>query len=475
MQWLKNLFAWFGHHIAMWRIAWREETHRTSRGALKSDELEFLPAILEIQESPPSPIGRAITIAIIILFVLAIIWATFGTVDIVATAQGKVVASGRTKVIQPLEASVIKAIHVTEGQLVKKGEVLIELDPTASEADVARLSSDLLTAKLDYAGNRAISEKLKISDAPLRIAGYVTGVPEDSVVMHQQIIENQYAAYHSKILSLNSTIRKTKSELKSLRLSVAQTEKSLPLIRKRAESYKAAASRGIVAENQYLEMQQQYLEKEKELIVTREKIQESKAAIAQAREERATTMAEFSQNIYTEMKKAQQQVIGLQNELAKARQVNRQRILYAPVDGRVQELAVFTVGGIVTPAQELMKIAPIGKAVEVEAWVENKDIGFVYPKQTAEIKLESFPFTRYGTIEGKVITLSDDAVPVEKRGMLYQARVSMRSNVMHVGDKLVHISPGMNATVEIKTGKRRVIEYFLSPVLKGLGESARER
>jgi hemolysin D len=123
------------------------------------------------------------------------------------------------------------------------------------------------------------------------------------------------------------------------------------------------------------------------------------------------------------------------------------------VDGRVQELAVFTIGGIVTPAQELMKIAPTGKSVEVEAWVENKDIGFVYPDQIAEIKLESFPFTRYGTIEGKVMTLSDDAVPVKDRGMLYQARVSMDSSVMRVENKLVNISPGMNATVEIKTGK----------------------
>jgi hemolysin D len=145
------------------------------------------------------------------------------------------------------------------------------------------------------------------------------------------------------------------------------------------------------------------------------------------------------------------------------------------VDGRVQELAVFTIGGIVTPAQELMKIAPTGKSVEVEAWVENKDIGFVYPDQIAEIKLESFPFTRYGTIEGKVMTLSDDAVPVKDRGMLYQARVSMDSSVMRVENKLVNISPGMNATVEIKTGKRRVIEYFLSPILKGFGESIRER
>jgi hemolysin D len=475
MPWFNRVLAWLAHHIDMWRIAWREENRHKPPTPLQADELEFLPAILEIQESPPSPVGRTIGITIIILFTLAILWASFGKIDIVATAQGKVVASGRTKVIQPLEISVIKAIHVTEGQLVKRGDVLIELDPTASKADVDRLSNDLLNAKLDYAGNRAISEKLAHAEAPLQIADYVSEVPAQSVAVHQQIIENQYAAYTAKLLSLNNAIRKYESELKSFQLSVSQLEKSLPLIRKRAASFKAAMRKGVVAENQYLELQQQYLEKEQELIVTRERIHESRAAIAGARDERATTMAEFSQNIYTEMKKAQQQVIGLQNELAKARQLNSQRILSAPVDGRVQELAVFTVGGIVTPAQELMKIAPTGRTVEVEAWVENKDIGFVYPEQTAEIKLESFPFTRYGTIEGKVITLSDDAVPVEKRGMLYQARVSMNANVMQVENKQVNISPGMTATVEIKTGKRRVIEYFLSPVLKGFGESVRER
>lgn len=475
MQWLKNIIHWLGNHIDMWRAAWYDENHQVSRESLKPDELEFLPAILEIQESPASPVGRTIAIVIVLLFVIAVIWSTFGTIDIVATAQGKVVATGRTKVIQPLETSVIKAIHVIEGQLVEKGQVLIELDPTSSGADVARLSNDYTEAKMDYAVNRAIADKLDAPEATLEISAYVSDVPQDTIALHQAMAEQRYIAYNSKILSLKNVIRKSESELRSLKLSLNQTKKSLPLIKMRVVSYKSASSKGIVSYNQYLEIQQQYIEMEKELVVTREKMHESLAAIASAKQERASTMADFSQSIYAEIKKAKQLLVSTKNELIKARQTDKLRVLMAPVAGRVQELAVFTVGGIVTPAQELMKIAPNHQAIEVQALIENKDIGFVNPGQTAEIKLEAFPFTKYGTIEGKVITLSNDAVPVEKMGMLYQARVSMKSSVMRIENKQINITSGMNATVEISTGKRRVIEYFLSPILKGFKESVNER
>jgi len=168
--------------------------------------------------------------------------------------------------------------------------------------------------------------------------------------------------------------------------------------------------------------------------------------------------------------------------------------LTAPVDGTVQQLAIYTVGGVVTPAQQLMLIVPKGNSLEVEAFVQNKDIGFVNDNQKAEIKIETFPFTKYGTIHGTVLHVSNDAIQMESRqaqtndnkissadnrdkpsGLVYTARVQLNKSTMQVEGKTINLTPGMAVTVEIKTGKRRLIEYFLSPLLQYKDESLRER
>lgn len=149
--------------------------------------------------------------------------------------------------------------------------------------------------------------------------------------------------------------------------------------------------------------------------------------------------------------------------------------LTAPVDGTVQQLAVHTVGGVVTPAQPLMMIVPKDNMIEVEAYVENKDIGFVNPGQAAVVKIETFPLTKYGTIEAKVTHVSNDAVNDEKRGLIFPARVNLARSTIQVENKTVNLSPGMAVTVEVKIAQRRVVEYFLSPLMQYKDESLRER
>ena len=165
----------------------------------------------------------------------------------------------------------------------------------------------------------------------------------------------------------------------------------------------------------------------------------------------------------------------LAQEAVKAGQKTGQQRLTAPIDGVVQQLAVHTIGGVVTPAQQLMLVVPREHQLEVEAMVENKDIGFVKEGQPVEVKIETFPFTIYGAIPGKVLTVSDDAIEQEKVGLVYAARVSMERSTIDLGDKVVTLSPGMAVTVDIQTGQRRLIEFILSPLLKSLKESARER
>ena len=185
--------------------------------------------------------------------------------------------------------------------------------------------------------------------------------------------------------------------------------------------------------------------------------------------------AEFKRTRLTELAAAETRAASLAREVAKAGKRTHQQRLTAPIDGTVQQLAVHTLGGVVTPAQQLLVIAPQNQPLEVEAWVENKDIGFVRVGQAAEVKVAAFPFTRYGTLPAQVVTLSHDAVPLEQGGLAYAARVSLERTTILVDGAQVPLSPGMAVTVEIKTGTRRLLEYFFSPLVQAGQESARER
>ncbi|MEO3958300.1 HlyD family type I secretion periplasmic adaptor subunit, partial [Chromobacterium piscinae] len=149
--------------------------------------------------------------------------------------------------------------------------------------------------------------------------------------------------------------------------------------------------------------------------------------------------------------------------------------LTAPVSGSVQQLAIHTVGGVVTEAQPLLAVVPANEALEVEAQIENKDIGFVRPGQAVTVKVESFPYTRYGYLDGVVETVSHDAQQDEKRGLLFPARIRLKQSHLVIDGARVNLSAGMAVSAEIKTGKRRVIDYFLSPLQEHVGEGMRER
>ena len=392
-------------HWNVWRIAWQEQKRQEPVVVPQGRELEFLPAVLEIQESPPSPVGRTIIFIIIGVFTAALLWSVFGHIDIVAVAQGKIIPSDYSKVIQPLESGIIKKIHVRDGQHVKKDDVLIELDATTTGADRERYSNEYLSAMTEVARLEALITDQNEFTPP-------TGANPVFVKIQRNRLRDQLSEYRA--------------------------------LQNQAQAYKTLYDKQFVSRMQYLEADR---------------------ARAQKAQEHA---AEYSE--------AKTRAHSLSQELAKAENRASQQTLTAPIDGIVQQLAVHTVGGVVTPAQQLMVIAPREGLLEVEAWVDNKDIGFVNPEQIAEIKVEAFPFTRYGTIDGKILTLSKDAVPVDKVGLVYAARVSMnRSTIRVENDKEVYLSPGMTVTVEIKTGQRRLIEYFLSPLLQASKESIRER
>jgi len=468
MPWYKQLLDGLIHHLEVWRSAWREQKLQEPIKVPEGKEIEFLPAVLEVIEKPPSPIGRTIGLIIITLFVVTIIWACIGKIDIVAVAQGKIITSDRSKIIQPLETGVVSVIHVKEGQAVKKGQALLELDTTSTDADEARLSHEQLSASTEAARLRALIEGKTTINIP-------AGTDEKLRTTQEKMLQDQLAEHNARIEVAKMMIEQRQAAYEVTEENISHLSEAVPLLQERVESVSKMVEKNYLSRMQYLEVQESYLEKAQELAAYKKQRAQNKAALNEAKQQLLAIKAEFNKINRNELTNAELRAKSLTKELVKATNRTGYQRLTSPIDGVVQQMMVHTVGGVVTPAQQLMVIVPKEGRFEVEAWVENKDIGFVNEQQQAEIKVESFPFTKYGTVDGEILTLSTDAVPLENKGFAYAARVRMSKATMQVGDKIIDLSPGMNVTVEVKTGTRRLIEYFLSPLLRGLKETARER
>jgi hemolysin D len=461
--------------------------------ARRVEELAFLPAALEIVETPPSPIGRTIGATIILLFCAALVWAWWGTIDIVASATGKIVPSGRTKVIQPFETGVVRFIRVQDGQAVKAGDALIELDPTVNAAERDHLRNDLLAEQLNIARLRAA---LAAGDDPL--ADFTP--PADSnpalVSAQLQLLQNQVTEYRAKTAALARQQAQKEAEQATTAATIHKLETMIPVIQPRVDIRKTLMDKELGSKLTYFETLQLLVEQQEELSVQKSHLHAAEAAVAAIRETRGQAEAEYRHVLSDDLAKAEQKASGLGQDLIKAEQKTKLQLLTAPVDGVVQQLAIHTVGGVVTPAQSLLVVVPSDSRLEIEAIVSNRDIGFVHAGQEAEIKIDTFNFTRYGLLHGQVLGVSQDAVIRDRkedrsneRGqgtqnnssepqgqeLNYTARISLDRTQMQIDDRMVNLSPGMATTVEIKTGSRTILSYLLSPLLRYRQETLRER
>jgi len=468
-------FEMIARHWTVWKAAWQAESAGKGSDTLGAGCLtpspsttEFLPAVLEIQQAPPSPIGRAILWTILAVFTAGSLWATFSRIDIVATAQGKIIPSGYSKTIQPYETGVIASIHVQDGQVVKKGDVLIELDPTLNRADRDRAVNEYRAAKVEAARLRALISGRSTFEAP--------GESDTAyVVLQQQLLRDQLAEYQAKVAAAQHLADQRKAALDQTRENILRLEATVPMEAERAAAYKRLLEHEAVTKMDFLQAEGQRIDKTQELAGQQKRLQQDMAALAEADKHYRAMISEFQQSKQAELSILETKAASLTQDVTKAGQKADLQRLTTPIDGVVQQLVVHTVGGVVTPAQLLLIVVPQEHPVEVEAQVENKDVGFVSEGQPVEIKVEAFPFTLYGTIPGRVLTVSGDAAPIEKVGLVYPTRVSMDRGTIQVEGKQVHLTSGMAVTVEIKTGQRRVIEYLLSPLLKSVQESLRER
>lgn len=437
------------------------------------DELAFLPAHLELTDTPVSPASRWIMRTIIAFFCVALLWSIFGKLEIVAVAPGKTVVDSRTKVIQPAETAVVKRILVRDGQAVKKGDLLIELDATGTGADYAKAGDALINARLAELRLTAMAAALSTGHSPKLAPD--PGLPQTRFVSEQDLASSQFNSYEANRQSLLAAISQREAELRTVQSMIGPLEESAKISKSRSEDYAKLLQGNYVGRHDYLLREQERIAAERDLASQRSRLQETRSALSGSREQLSVLTAETKQQTLDGLRQAREQVQQFTPEVAKTGQRDQLMLLHAPVSGTVQQLAIHTVGGVVTPAQALLAVVPSEEALEVEATVLNKDIGFVRPGQRVTVKVESFPYTRYGYLDGTVESVSHDAAQDEKMGLIFPARVKLASATLMIDGVKVKLSPGMVLSVEIKTGKRRVIDYLLSPLRQHSNESMRER
>lgn len=404
----------------------------------KDDSYEFLPIISEIEEEPINPLGRVTFWIIIILIFFTALWLFWGKVDIVVTARGKVIPDGEIKIIQPLETGVVKGIHVKEGQFVKKGQTLIEIDTSTTQPQLQSLQ-----ANLDY-----------INTERTRLKGEIVQDSENSFTQNE--------LSKSTFADLNNQLNIKSYEIKRLQEEISNYQKQLALNSDKEQRMQEVAD--IIARNELDKVRAENMD-------YRSKIASLNEQIKGVQKEMAYIKSNFKTQNLTELAERDKKANELEAHIKEIEFKKQQQNIVSPVDGYVNTMLVHTIGGIVTPAEKVISIVPVDSPLIIKASVLDKDIGFIQEGMSAQVKIDTFDFQKYGMIEGIVKKVSKDSIEDEKQGLVYDVFITPITKSLIVDGKEQMISTGMGLTAEIKTGKRRIIEFFIYPIIKYWSEA----
>lgn len=465
------MFAGVKRHLAVAKEAWQQERElKASRKA--GYESDFLPAALEVMERPANPVGRTLIWLLILLFVIALTWSWFGKVDTVANAQGKIALRENSKSIQSSELGVVRAIHVTDGDRVRLGDVLIELDPTLTDADMEQAKQQLAIASVAKTRAQILYDFSQGKNTRFDMVG---GVSERDVVNQRALIASQKAEYAAHMQTLVNQKQELEAELSGVQNELSKLKDTLPLLEKQMAARKELLDKGLSPALLYLELQERHVNHTKNIEIQGDQLKKVRASIGALESQVTQVRQEFQSRVLRELSEAEDQVKLYRAELEKAERKGALQQLRAPVDGTVQQLAVHTIGGVVQPAEPLMVIVPGEGDLIAEAVVLNKDVGSINVGDEVEVKLEAFPFTKYGVIRGQLENISLDAIQDENLGLVYAARIALSKDKILARGREVPLTSGMSLTAEIKTGQRRILEFVIEPLLRYRDEAMRER
>jgi hemolysin D len=442
---------------------------------LTAEALDFAPDLLAIQERPPAKLPRVLLLVCTVLIGTMILWAIFAKLDIIVVAEGRLVPLTFTKVVQPAEAGVVSEILVKEGETVKQGQLLLRLDSRLSQADTSALSTDVGLRKLT----------LRRIEAELAERPFVQGLGETNE-QYQQVMGQFNArrqAYLDGLAQESESLNKAKAELLSAEQILEKLVQTVPIYQQAAEAFRKLAKDGYVSEIAIKDKEREAIEKEQDLKAQKSNVQGLKAAIAVSEKRLASIKSQYRSQLENE----RLETVGTLNrsgqELEKSNVKAGMLEIRAPNTGIVKDLATTTRGAVVAAGMLLMNIVPQNEPMQAEVLLKNEEVGFVAVGQKATIKVATYPFQKYGMLDGEVALLSADSADPKQAPqgqqptLTYRAIVKLNTLTLTSaasGDKL-NLNPGMLVTAEIHQGQRTVMEYLLSPVRKVRQEAGRER
>ena len=442
---------------AAWRVRKKNDDMRRS-----IEEAEFLPAALAVQETPVHPLPRIAMYLLVSIIVLALIGSYIFKIDVIVSAPGQIISTGQKKSIQALESSVVKKIYVNEGELVKAGDVLLELYVPGFETDTEKINIEILHSENENHQNSKFLEYINNKNTnPLGL--------DKNNLLTSKVVE-----YEAKINRILAELESKKSELEATKRQAQKFSEALPIIQQKLNDYKELEQKGYIPRHAVLDQQQLLTDTKAELDIQQSKINNANSQIKQTQLTLESYRSELKRTTLEQIRDADTKLKLNSQELKKTTDRDTSLFIKAPVDGYVHQLVSNTLGGVVAATQTMMYIVPTDDLLEVEIKLENKDVGRLKQGMDAQVKIDTYPFTKYGTVNGKLRVISADAILDEKKGLLYSARVSLLSKSIMTNGRENKLSTGMTTVVELNVGKRRVIEYFLDPFKKNMSESLRE-
>lgn len=464
-------------YLNIWRSVWVIRNTLTSPYRDK-DEQEFLPAHLELTETPVSKTVRHTVWLIICFTVIALIWAFISELDIVAVASGRTVPNGQSKLVQSLETAEVKRILVADGQNVKKGQILIELAALGSDTDVEQAQNALQAAYLNQARFQSLLKALETNALP-NLSDYInhldTSINTNDKLSAELLLAQQYNTWRNEDQQLKARIHQNEAEAKMVMAEIDKLEKLSKIEQKRTQNLSQLSQQKFIAEHVYLEQKSKSIAYQKDLLSKKSQLERIKASIDESKQNRQANLNTLRRDSLDALRQTDESIKQITAQLDKAKQRQKLMRLASPVDGTVQQLTIHTVGGVVTAAQPILVVVPNDYQLHVNVLILNKDIGFIKKGQEAAIKIEAFPYTRYGYLTAKVNSISYDAIENEQLGLVYAATLILDKDTLVVEGQTIRLGAGMNVTAEIKTGKRRVLDYLLSPLKTTLDNSLKQR
>jgi HlyD family secretion protein len=447
-----------------------------TRSPRSTAALAFVPDIVRIEQAPPSPLPRVVLYGVVALIVLMLGWAYFGTVDIVATSQGKLIPLSFVKIVQPAEAGIVREILVTEGEAVREGQVLVRMDTRLSDADARSLEAERARKRLQL---RRIDAELAGTSL-----GRAIDDPADLATQVEAQLQARRQAYLDALGAEEALRARAEHDLGSAAEIEAKLKQTAPIYREQEKAWDQLAREGYAGRLLALDRQRSRIEVEQELKAQSRNIESLKATVEQAGQRIAQIRSNYRQQLHNERAEAELTYQKLQQDWEKQQHRHALLELKAPQSGVVKDLATHTPGTVLAPGTIVLTLVPRQDPLLAEVWIGNADAGFVQRGQKARIKLATYPFQKYGVLNGTVRQVSADA---QDKGaatdgtvkqlpeLSYRALVELDSGVLEAEGRRLQLAPGMALTAEVHLGTRTVLEYLLSPIQKVRAEAARER